>query len=264
MKNPSPAPRLGRQNNPNFPAAKRRAFTLIELLVVIAIIAILAAMLLPALTAAKEKATRTACKSGLHQIALGLQMYGNDFKDKFPYTVTGSGDWMWDLSAEHADILKAAVGNKKMFYCPGNGGKYKLDTIDSWWDFPPVPSTRRVTHYGWMFKRAGVPDTAISAGPGTATDGKHFLTTYNTTNVTTTEMVVDVVITTSPTSGDFVGVPSSATGVPAFDGFHKSSHISRRTALGGNILFLDSHIEWRKLQDMKARYKYGTSPYYWF
>ena len=242
----------------------RGGFTLIELLVVIAIIAILAAMLLPALALAKEKGTRTVCKSNLHQIALGLQMYANDFKDKLPYTTTGSGDWMWDLYVDHADLLKAAVGNKKVLYCPGNGGKYKVDQIDSWWDFNGPPVTRRVTHYGWMMKRANVPDSAISAGPNTALDGKHFLTTYNTTNVSSSELVIDVAITTSPTSGDFIGVPSSTTGVPGFDGFHKSSHISRRTALGGNILYLDSHIEWRKLQDMKARYQVNSSPYFWF
>jgi prepilin-type N-terminal cleavage/methylation domain-containing protein len=246
--------------------SRRRAFTLIELLVVIAIIAILAAMLLPALAAAKEKATRTACKSNLHQIGLGLQMYANENRDKLPYTATGNGDWMWDLFADHADLLAAACGNKKILYCPGNGGHYKLDPeeFDRWWNFNGPPVTRRVTHYGWMFKRANVPDTAISAGPNTVQDGKHFLTTYNTTNVSTSELVVDVNITTTPTSGDFVGVPSTTTGVPTFDGFHKSSHINKRTSLGGNILFLDSHIEWRKIQEMKARYQSTSSPYFWF
>ena len=69
----------------------RIGFTLIELLVVIAIIAILAAMLLPTLAKAKEKAKRAQCIGGLKQILLSTQMYVHDFNDTMPYTSWSSG-----------------------------------------------------------------------------------------------------------------------------------------------------------------------------
>jgi prepilin-type N-terminal cleavage/methylation domain-containing protein len=80
---------------------KREGFTLIELLVVIAIIAILAAMLLPALASAKKKATRTACLNNNKQLCLAEQMYVNDNNDFFPWP-----DWANDAAAPAGWLYK--------------------------------------------------------------------------------------------------------------------------------------------------------------
>jgi prepilin-type N-terminal cleavage/methylation domain-containing protein/prepilin-type processing-associated H-X9-DG protein len=94
-------------------------FTLIELLVVISIIGLLAALLLPVLSRAKESGKATACLSNLHQIGLALQMYVGDNRNRLP--------WMSDIypgvTNEYAgpeQVLATSLGNLNALHCPSD------------------------------------------------------------------------------------------------------------------------------------------------
>ena len=95
------------------------AFTLIELLVVIAIIAVLAALLLPALATAKEKGKRAACKSNMRQAIITVHMYGMDFQDKVPSGRDNNDQWhSLRISSRSWTNMVDYTRNAKILDCP--------------------------------------------------------------------------------------------------------------------------------------------------
>jgi prepilin-type N-terminal cleavage/methylation domain-containing protein len=244
--------------------SRKQGFTLIELLVVIAIIAILAALLLPALSQAKVKAQRVVCLNNLRQLYLGLRMYTDENDGKLPVQ-SGGGIWCWDMPGSVTLTIINSGCTKKTFYCPSTAPQFtdRENFVDpyprSLWyfSFPPGAKEESRSYFhitGYSFAING-PSSKVDKRYQNYTLERESHQSQTQTNsgfsdsVSDRVVVADVILSgdnTYPAKGPFQNVKGS------FYKPHVSAHLVRGVPSGGNNSYKDGHAQWKKFTSPPA------------
>ncbi len=246
----------------------KQAFTLIELLVVNAIIAILAAMLLPALSKAKEKAKTISCLSNMKQWGLAIQIYAGDGADWIPREGTDDGgQYAPDTGAttgpgspndQYAwfNTLPQVVGDRQLLYyysqigLPKNKLPYPNNGVGKIWQCPSAKATSADNFlaggvfgfFSYCMNSDLKATTPITSGYGKL-PYPSMPKLSNVRQSTATVLLTEVAF--SPTLEKYLATSSDADRNGIYPSA-RSYRFSQRHGAGGNLAFLDGHAAFFK------------------
>jgi prepilin-type N-terminal cleavage/methylation domain-containing protein len=220
-------------------------FTLVELLVVIAMTGILTALLLPALSGAKEKSRRAVCKNNLRQLYVVFDVYANNNSDVLPSAADNINYYHSIRLSDQTftNLVDYASGNSNIFYCPNlvfNAGPSGLVTHDA---------------YGYIIGYSYLADNIITTEKGA---GESFEPVKLSSTAPTNGLLADPNYWTLAQNNSIPLMkmaPHTASGVAMAQGPSTRAGATNSAsigAVGGNVEVFDGSVSWRTIRSMQT------------